>query len=73
MIPSSPPPDVLAEVDAASERAAQLAGEDRELHFTRNAASGRVIIEARTLDGELLRAVRPSEALEVMGGAPLAA
>jgi len=73
VIPASPPPDVLDEVDAAWERAAELADEDRELHFTRDAAGGGLIIEARTLDGQRLRTIRPSEALAVMGGAPLAA
>jgi hypothetical protein len=70
VVPASPPPEVLAEVDAAWERAAQLAAENRELHFTRD-ASGRVVIEVRTLNGEVLRTIPPSRALDVTGGGAL--
>jgi hypothetical protein len=71
VIPASPPPDVLAEVDAAWERAAQLASANRELHFRRDEGSGRTIIEVRTLDGEVLRTIPPSRLLDVMGGGEL--
>jgi flagellar protein FlaG len=68
VIPASPPPEVLAEVDAAWERAAELAAQNRELHFTRDELSGRTIIEVRTLDGEVLRTIPPSKLLDVMSG-----
>jgi hypothetical protein len=68
VIPASPPPEVLAEVDAAWERAAQLAAQNRELHFTRDEVSGRTIIEVRTLDGEVLRTIPPSKMLDAMSG-----
>jgi hypothetical protein len=42
---------VLAAVDAAWERTAELAAQNRELHFKRDETSGRTIIEVRTLDG----------------------
>ena len=71
MIPAGPPPDVLAEVDAARERAAELAAQNRELHFRRDEATRRTIIEVRTLDGEVLRTIPPSRALDVMGGEAL--
>ena len=71
VIPASPPPEVLAAVDAAWERAAELAAQNRELHFARDEASGRLIIEVRTLDGEVLRTIPPSEALNVLAGAAL--
>jgi len=71
VIPASPPPEVLAEVDAAWERASDLAAQNRELHFARDEASGRLIIEVRTLDGEVLRTIPPSEALNVMSGGTL--
>jgi hypothetical protein len=66
VIPASPPPEVLAEVDAAWENAKSLAEQNRELHFARDKASGRVIIEVRTLDGEVLKTIPPSKALEVV-------
>jgi hypothetical protein len=68
VIPASPPPEVLAEVDAAWERGAQLASADRELHFRRDEQSGRMIIEVRTLDGDVLGNIPPSRLLDVMGG-----
>ena len=71
VIPSSPPPDVLAEVDAAWERTGQLAAQNRELHFARDEATGRMIIQVRTLDGEVLRTIPPSEMLNVMSGGAL--
>jgi hypothetical protein len=71
VLPAGPPPEVLAEVDAAWDRAAQLASGNRELHFARDEASGRVIIEVRTLDGEVLKTIPPAKALAVMSGAAL--
>jgi FlaG protein len=71
VIPASPPPEVLAEVDAAWERAAELAAQNRELHFRRDELTGRTIIEVRTLDGEVLRTIPPSRMLDVMGGEAL--
>ena len=68
VIPASPPPEVLAEVDAAWERAAELAAQNRELHFKRDEVSGRTIIEVRTLEGEVLRTIPPSKLLDVMSG-----
>jgi flagellar protein FlaG len=71
VIPLSPPPEVLAEVDAAWQRAAELAAQNRELHFRRDEASGRTIIEVRTLDGEVLRTIPPSQMLDLMSGGEL--
>jgi flagellar protein FlaG len=71
VIPASPPPEVLAEVDAAWERAAALAAQNRELHFKHDEKSGRTIIEVRTLDGEVLRTIPPSKMLDVMSGGEL--
>jgi hypothetical protein len=71
VIPASPPPEVLAEVDAAWERAGELAAANRELHFRRDERTGRTIIEVRTLDGEVLRTIPPSRVFDVMGGGEL--
>jgi hypothetical protein len=71
VIPASPPGEVLAEVDAAWERAAELAAQNRELHFKHDDVSGRTIIEVRTLDGEVLRTIPPSKMLDVMSGGEL--
>lgn len=71
IVPASPPPEVLAEVDAAWHRASQLASQGRELHFSTDEATGRVIIEVRTMDGEVLRTIPPSQALDVISGGEL--
>jgi hypothetical protein len=67
-LPASPPLEVLAEVDAAWRRAAELAAHNRELHFALDGGTGRVIIEVRTLDGEVLDTILPSTGLAVMCG-----
>ena len=71
VIPASPPPEVLTEVDAAWERSGQLAAANRELHFRRDEQSGRTIIEVRTLDGEVLRTIPPSRLFDAMSGGEL--
>jgi len=71
VIPAKPPPEVLAEVDAAWERSGELAAANRELHFRRDEQTGRTIIEVRTLDGEVLRTIPPSRMLDVMSGGAL--
>jgi FlaG protein len=67
-IPASPPPDVLREVQAAGRRAAELAVQQRELHFEKDPASGRVMVQVRDLDGNVLRTIPPSKALQVASG-----
>jgi hypothetical protein len=67
-LPASPPPEVLAEVDAAWQRAAELAERNRELHFSLDGQTGRVAIEVRTLAGEVLETITPSRSLEIMCG-----
>jgi len=71
VIPASPPPDVLAEVERAGARASELASQNRELHFRRDEVTGRTIIEVRTLEGEVLRTIPPSKLLDVMSGGEL--
>jgi hypothetical protein len=68
---AGPPPELLTEIDYAWARAMQLAEQDRELHFSHYAASGRLVIELRTLSGDVLERIAPSDALDIMGGAPL--
>ena len=70
-VPASPPPDVLSQVQAAGRRAAELAAQHRELHFEKDPSSGRVIVQVRDLDGNVLRTIPPSHALAVMSGAAL--
>jgi uncharacterized FlaG/YvyC family protein len=70
-MPSRPPAEVLAEMEAASQRYDELRSQQRELHFTRDEAQNRVVVEVRDLDGNVLRTIPPSKALDVISGAPL--
>jgi flagellar protein FlaG len=68
-LPAAPPTEVLDAVGAAAERAAELRAQNRELHFHKDKASGRVIVQVRDLEGHVIRTIPPSHALEVMSGA----
>jgi flagellar protein FlaG len=70
-LPASPPAEVLDEIGAAANRAHELASLNRELHFLTDEESGRVIVEVRDLEGNVLRTIPPSEALNVMSGGTL--
>ena len=70
-IPDAPPPEVLDEVAAARDRAAELAASNRELHFRKDEATGRVVVQVRDLAGNVIRTIPPSEALAVMSGDPV--
>jgi hypothetical protein len=63
-IPPSPPASVLEEVDAAFARAEQLRATGRELHFGLDAITARVVIQIRTLRGDVLRSLSPMAALD---------
>lgn len=74
-IPASPPPEVLAAMGAAGRVGRELHAQGRELRFATPAESGaddgRVRIEVANLDGDVLRTIPPSEALDVATGSPL--
>ena len=70
-LPPSPPPEVLDEVAVARDRAAELAASNRELHFSTDQATGRVIVQVRDLQGNVIRTIPPSHALHVMSGGAL--
>jgi hypothetical protein len=70
-IPPAPTPEVRTEVDRAAERVEELRADNRELHFSKDPNSNRVIIEVRDLEGNVLKTIPPSKALEVMAGAEL--
>ena len=68
-LPAHPPTEVLDAIGAAAERAAELRADNRELHFHKDEASGRVIVQVRDLEGNVIRTIPPSKALDVMSGA----
>lgn len=66
--PEGPPPEVQAEVRAAARCAERLHEMGRQLCFEPDPEGGRVRIEVRDLDGNVLRRIPPSEALEIAAG-----
>jgi hypothetical protein len=70
-LPAFPPAEALDAVGAAANRVDELAAQNRELHFRKDKETGRVIVEVRDLDGNVIRTIPPSSALEVMSGAAL--
>ena len=66
-VPSGPPPEALAAVDAAWRRVEQLAADDREVHFADD-ADGRLVVQMRTLGGQVLETLAPSAVFAVLDG-----
>ena len=64
----SPPESVLAEVDAAWERAQGLVAGELELSFTLGDVAGRLRCELRTVDGEVWERLTATEALALACG-----
>lgn len=64
-IPSSPPPEVIDAMSAAARAYQELRQMGRELRFFRDEESGRLRIEVRDLDGNVLRTIPPSELLDI--------
>jgi flagellar protein FlaG len=67
VIPAAPPPELRAEVLAAQRAGRELHERGRELHFELD--GGRLRIEVRDLDGNVLKELPPGRALEIAGGA----
>jgi hypothetical protein len=65
-IPSAPPAEVMDEVLAAQKAIEEMHSRGRQLHFEMDA--GRVRILLQDLDGNTLREIPPSHALELAGG-----
>jgi flagellar protein FlaG len=67
-VPPAPTGDVRAQVDRAAQIAQELADRNRELHFTKDETTGRLIIQVRDLNGNVIRTIPPSHALDVLSG-----
>jgi hypothetical protein len=65
---AGPPPQVLAEVDAAWERAQGLFAGELELHFAVDSFTRRVSGELRVPDGDVWERVSAGEALAIACG-----
>ena len=64
----SPPECVLAEVDAAWERAQDLVAGELELHFSIGSVARALRCELRTVEGEVWERLTASEALALACG-----
>lgn len=62
------PPELHPEIEFAFQRALELASHNRELHFSKDEDSGRIVVQVRDLDGEVIRTIPSSDALAVMSG-----
>ncbi|GAC1322120.1 MAG: hypothetical protein NVSMB25_16870 [Thermoleophilaceae bacterium] len=69
-IPATPPPDLLDQLYSAARVAEELRAQSRELHFEPT-REGRVIVQVRDLDGNVIRTIPAVHAVEVATGAPL--
>ena len=65
-IPASPPPEVIEEMMAARRAIDEMHARGRQLHFAMDGS--RVRIEVQDLDGNVLKEIPPSRALEVATG-----
>jgi FlaG protein len=70
-VPLAPAPEAREMVQKAAQRVEELRAENRELHFTRDQDSNRVVIEVRDLDGNVIRTIPPEKALDIMSGAAI--
>jgi hypothetical protein len=66
--PAGPPPEVLAQIDAAWERAQELFTTDLELHFEVDRSWGRVWAELRNPDGSVAETLSATEAVAIACG-----
>ena len=78
-VPAPAPADVDAgaraedrvETSTAYRRAIELALDSRELHFSRDEETGRIVVEVRTLDGETVRIIPDDDELAALAGREL--
>ena len=66
--PDSPPACVLAEIDAAWERASSPAMDELELHFALGSVAGSVRCSLRDAEGNVVSRLSASEALALACG-----
>ena len=66
-LPEWPPESVWREVDEAARVWEDLHADGHEVHFDLDPRNGRLTIELRDLEGNVLTAVSPSEALAIAG------
>ena len=67
-VPPAPTPEARELVAKAAEVVEALHKHNRELHFTRDEETNRVIIQVRDLEGNVIKTIPPSKALDILSG-----
>jgi hypothetical protein len=70
-IPPAPTEEARQMVDRAAQVVEDLYKNNRELHFSVDQSTRRVVIEVRDLEGHVLKTIPPAKALDVLAGAGL--
>jgi uncharacterized FlaG/YvyC family protein len=70
-VPPAPTAEARELVDKAAQRVEELHKSNRELHFSQDESSNRVVIEVRDLDGNVIKTIPPAKALDILSGAEL--
>ncbi len=68
VVPASPPPEVQAQVSEALQRAHDLFARNCDLHFAKDPERGRMVMQVRDLEGNVLRTLPPLAALDLLTG-----
>jgi len=67
-VPPAPTPEARALVAKAADVVQRLREHNRELHFTTDETTNRVVIEVRDLDGNVIKTIPPKKALDILSG-----
>jgi uncharacterized FlaG/YvyC family protein len=70
-VPPAPTPEARELVAKAAEVVEALHKSNRELHFKRDEDTNRVIIQVRDLEGNVIKTIPPSKALDILSGGEL--
>ena len=70
-IPAAPPPEALRGGRSGQQRAPRAVARQPRAALRHGRGPGRVIVQVRDLDGNVIRTIPPSEALDVLAGRPL--
>ena len=67
-VPPAPTPEARELVAKAADVVRKMHDSNRELHFSRDETTNRVVIEVRDLDGNVLKTIPPKKALDILSG-----
>jgi hypothetical protein len=70
-IPPAPTEDARAMVDRAAQVVDDLYKSNRQLSFSIDKSTNRVVIEVQDLEGNVIKTIPPAKALDVMSGSQL--